>query len=86
MQAQLFAGSQQRQAPFAVFVFFTIVETHVIDGQKAGHFEDRPSGAEGIRRWGCDGHTRRNINRHAIKDRRGHLAGNKALPNQIIQA
>ena len=51
MQAQLFAGSQQRQAPFAVFVFFTIVEAHVIDGQKAGDFEDRPSGAEGIRRW-----------------------------------
>ena len=80
-----FTLRQCGQRALAVFVFFAVVEAHVIDRQIAQLFEHRTRRTKRVGRWGRQLLTSRNINGHAVEDGRRHLAGDEALPNQVVE-
>ncbi len=81
-----FPQRQCRQGALAVFVFFAVIETDVVDRQVAELFQHRARGTKRVGSRSSQLLPSRNVDGHTVKHRRRHLTGNETLPNQVVEA
>ncbi len=84
-QIEQIARREQGESLFAVLILFALIHPFAVDFEKPGKLEHAARCPKRIARYSLLGGRCCNINRGSVENRRSHLAGQKPLPDKVVE-